>query len=226
MIAVRISGTPVKIKFVVLPILLVLWGGITWLGLFWHPGRRFGPGLLIGLVSTLLLAFADFGHPLAHIFSARYAGAPLDEIILSSDMPRTLYQNNDVAPNIHRLRALGGPIFNLVCLLLSVALFQIAPVHSVVREWMGWSAVGHGYILVASLLPLPMVDGGALLKWTLVARGKTEAEADAWVRRIDWLLGLVAVMAGIGFVFTTMWIIGLITLGAGVIILGIAAGKL
>jgi hypothetical protein len=71
-----------------------------------------------------------------------------------------------------------------------------------------------------------MVDGGTILKWTLVARGKTEAEADALVRRIDWILGFVFVIAGIGFAFIKMWIIGLIGIGAGVIILSIAAGKI
>lgn len=226
-ISIRFFNTPIKIKFVVLPIILVLWGGITWFGLLWHPERNFWQSLLIGFVSTVLLALADFAHPLAHIFSARYAGAPMDEIVISSEMPHTLYQNNDVAPNVHRMRALGGPIFNLAGLLVSLIIFQLSSVHSIAREWMGWSAVGHGYILVASLLPLPMVDGGTILKWTLVAKGKTEAEADDLVRQINWILGLVIAMAGIGLAFfTKLWIIGLIGIGIGVIILSIATGKI
>lgn len=210
----------------VLPIILVLWGGISWFGLHWHPERNVWQGLLIGFVSTVLLSLSDFGHPFGHIFSARYAGAPMDEIVISSEMPHTLYQNNKVAPNVHRMRALGGPIFNLLGLLISFTGFQLAPVHSLVREWMGWSAVGHGYILIASMLPLPMVDGGTILKWTLVARGKTEAQADDWVRRIDWILGFGIALAGIGFAVAKIWISGLICIGVSVVIFGIAAGKI
>ena len=226
MISVRIFSTPVKIKIVVLPMFIVLWGGITWLGLYWHPERSFWQGLLIGFVSTVLLFLSDFGHPFGHIFSARYAGAPMDEILLSEGMPRTLYWNNDVSPNVHRMRAMGGLIYNLVGLLLSITIFQIASGHAIARELMGWSAFGHGLIFVESLIPLPMIDGGTILKWTLVARGKTEAEADDLVRRVDWILGFVAVMAGIILAFIKIWIVGLISIVAGVIILGITARKI
>jgi hypothetical protein len=208
-----------------LPLLVLLWGGVTWLGLSRHPERGFWQGLLIGLASSLLLLLADFGHALAHIFSARYARAPMDELLISGDMPRTLYQNNNVAPNIHRMRALGGPIFNLVGLLLSIAVFQIASGHSLVRELMGWSAVGHG-LLFMSLLPLPIVDGGTILKWTLVERGRTEKEADELVQKIDWVLGTIMVITGISLILTSLWIVGLILVGVGSIVFGIAAGKI
>ncbi len=226
MISVRIFNTPVKIKIVVLPMLIVLWAGITWLGLYWHPERNFWQGLLIGFISMIFFALSDFGHPFGHIFSARYAGAPMDEILLSGGMPRTLYWNNDVSPNVHRMRAMGGLIFNLVSFLLSITIFQIASGHSIVRELMGWSAAGHGLIFVMSLIPLPMIDGGTLLKWTLVARGRTEAEADDLVRRVDWTFGFVVVIAGIIFAFMKMWVIGLIDIIAGVIIFSITARKI
>lgn len=191
MITVRIFDTPVRIKMNVVPLLFLLWGGVTWFGLFRHPEREFWQGLLIGLASSLVLLVADFGHALAHIFSARYAKAPMDELLISGDMPRTLYQNNNVAPGIHRMRALGGPIFNLLGLLLSIAVYHNATDYSLARGLIGWSIIGHGLIFVMSLLPLPIVDGGTILKWTLVERGKAEKEADEIVRRIDWVLGII-----------------------------------
>ena len=225
MITFRIFDTPVKVNAKVLPLLFLVWGGVTWFGFHGHPGRGLWQGLLIGFVSTVLLSLSDFGHPIGHIFSARYAGAPMDEIIISGDMPRTLYRNNDVTPDVHRMRALGGPIFNLVCLLLSMAIFQVASGHAVVKEWTGWSSVGQAFILTMSLLPLPMVDGGTILKWTLVARGKTETEADDFVRRVDWVLGIMVLATGIGLLIMSMWIIGLILLVGAAVIFGIAAGK-
>jgi hypothetical protein len=226
MIRVKIFGTPVKASFTVLPIVIMVWGVVTWLGLYWHPERGLWRSLLIGFVSTILLLVVEFGHPLAHIFSARFAGAPMDEVRIAADMPRTLYKDNDVAPNTHRMRALGGPIFNVIGLLLSIAIFETVSPNSIVREWMAWSAVGHGLLLIMSLVPLPPVDGGTILKWTLVAKGRTEREADKVVRQIDWMLGSIVGTIGIGLIFVKIWIIGLVLLGVGIIILSVTAGKI
>ena len=226
MIRVKIFGTPVKASVTVLPIILFVWGVVTWLGLYWHPERGLRQSLLIGFVSTILLLFVEFGHPLGHIFSARFAGAPMDEIRIAADMPRTLYKDNDVTPRSHLMRALGGPIFNLIGLFLSIAIFELVSPNSIVREWMTWSAFGHGLLLIMSLTPLPPVDGGTILKWTLVAKGRTEREADKVVRQIDWILGSIIGSIGIGLIFVKIWIIGLILLGVGIIILSVTADKI
>jgi hypothetical protein len=226
MLRFSLFHTPVKISIKVLPILLLVWGAVTWAGLAWHPGRSLGQALLIGLVTSLLLLLVEYGHPVAHIFSARHAGAPMDELVIAADMPRTLYRDNDVAPAAHRMRALGGPLYNLAGLLLSLALWLIAPLNSLAGEWAGWSAAGHGLLLAMSLVPVPMVDGGAILKWTLVAGGKAEAEAEALVRRVDWILGSLLVLAGIGMAFTRWWTFGWVGMGAGLIILAIAAARI
>ncbi|MBK7178172.1 MAG: hypothetical protein IPH82_13460 [Chloroflexi bacterium] len=48
------------------------------------------------------------------------AGAPMDQVLLSLDMPHTLYTNNDVAPAIHCQRSLGGPVYSAASLLGSL----------------------------------------------------------------------------------------------------------
>jgi hypothetical protein len=226
MIRVKIFGTPVKASYTVLPIIIIVWGVVTWLGLYWHPERGLERDLFIGFVTSILLFIAEFGHALAHIFSARFAGAPMDEILIAADMPRTLYKDNDVTPSTHRMRALGGPIFNVMGLLVSIAIFEAVSPNSIVREWMTWSAVGHGLLLIMSLAPLPAVDGGTILKWTLVAKGRTEREADKVVWRVDWMLGSTVIIIGIGLTFMKIWIMGVIFLGVGVIILSITTGKI
>jgi hypothetical protein len=225
MITLRIFSTPVRVKPAVLLIIAALWAGVTAVGLCWHPGRGFWSAVLIGFVTMLLLLLADFGHALAHIFSARYAGAPMDEVRLTAtEMPHTLYNNNAVSPTVHRLRALGGPLFNGLGLLLSAAVLAIAPAGSVARELAAWSAAAHGMMLVMSLAPLPIVDGGTILKWTLVARGWSEAAAEATARRVGWLVGITAGLLGLGLLVLHVWIIGGIFALAGAIDLGVAAG--
>jgi hypothetical protein len=129
-----------------------------------------------------------------------------DEILISPEMPRTLYDDNDLPPNTHRLRALGGPIFSIWGLATSLLLRAIAPRGSLAEELAGWSSLGHGFILGGSLLPMPIVDGGSLLKWTLVARGRTEAQADLAVQRTSLATGAVAGLAGVGFAGRGKWL--------------------
>lgn len=94
----------------------------------------------------------------------------------------------------------GGPIFNALGLLLSVAIYGGVRRDSITRELAAWSALGHSWILSMSLSPVPVVDGGTLLKWTLVARGRSEADADATVRRVARGLGLLAGIVGVGLI--------------------------
>ncbi len=128
-------------------------------------------GLLIGFIAIVLLLFADFGHALAHIFSARCAKAPMDEILIAGDMPRTIYFDNDVAPRECTGTAPWVDQFSsAMCLLLSAVVYAITPEGSVLRELAAWSTAGHAFIFFGSLLPLPIVDGGTIFKWTLVER--------------------------------------------------------
>jgi hypothetical protein len=206
--------------------LLVVWGVVSWLGLYWHPGRPIAQGMIIGLVAVLLMSVAELGHPVAHILSARLAHAPMDEILISEGMARTLYANNDVPPSAHRLRAAGGPAFNALGLALSAAVYRVAPPGSIVGELAAWSAFGHGLLFVLSLVPLPMVDGGSLLKWTLVGQGRTPGDADAIIRRVDLALGFLGLLLGLALLALRDWVAGACLLGAGIIILGIAKGAL
>jgi len=227
-ISMRISNTPIKVKVTIFFFLVPLWVAITWLGIVLHPGRGFWTGVLVGFTTVLVLLIADFGHAIAHIISARYSGAPMDEIQISAEqgMPRTLYWNNEVSPNVHRIRALGGPVFNLLGLLLSLLIYTVVPRNSISWELAAWSAGGHGLLFIMSLTPMPMVDGGTLLKWTLVARGKAVREADQIVKRIDWSLGIAAGIVGLVLIVMQIWIAGMILMGVGAVVIAITAGKL
>ena len=182
--------------------------------------------MLIGFQSAFLLLLAEFGHAIAHILSARYAGAPMDEVLISAGMPRTLYWNVEVSPDAHRLRAMGGPIYNVLGLLLSAVTHRVAPHHSTARELAGWSGLGHGLLLIGSLAPVSIVDGGTILKWTLVAKGTTPANGDQVVRRIDWAMGIGGGLIGVGLIARRKLVPGLVSIGMGLVVTAIAAGKI
>ena len=226
MLETRIFGTRVTMARRVFVELGVLWVALTWWGRHTHPGPGIWHGSLVGLATLMVLAPVDLGHALAHIFSARYAGAPMDEVRLSGGMPRTLYWNNDVSPDVHRTRALGGLVFNLLGLLVSSVTYLAVPPRSLARELAATSAVGHALLFVASLMPLPIVDGGTLMKWTLVAHGRTETQADEIVRRVNWAMALAGGISGVSLIATRRLAAGAALMGCGVLVAAIAAGRL
>ena len=231
-IVCTVWDTAIRIKPAVLANLLGLWGLAAWLAGRSHPERPWSVRILVGLLTTIAMMVADFGHAMAHIVSARYAGAPMDEILISEGMPRTLYYDNDVPPRAHRTRALGGPIFSAIGLVLSCLVRDLASRGSLVREVAGWSCLGHGFIMSAGLVPLPIVDGGTILKWTLVERGHTPEEADEVVAQVDLSLGAALTATGVALAATSRqesparrWLPALGLIAGGAIAIAFGRGK-
>jgi hypothetical protein len=222
----KILNTPVVVKPGFIANLLALWAGMTWLSGRKHPGRNWTVRLLAGALSASALILSDVGHAFAHTISACYAGAPMDEIELSSGMPRTIYHEDHVPPRAHRMRAMGGPLFSALGLGISLLVRSLVPRHSIAREVADWSSVGHGLILIGSLAPLPIVDGGSLLKWTLVDRGRTHAQADQIVKQAGIATGVAATGVGVMFATRRRWLpaVGLIVVG--MVAIGAALGKI
>jgi hypothetical protein len=215
----RFNEVPIVAQpaFWLVPVLLT--GLLAWVAGLRKPERSCLQRLGVGLLATLVATFADIGHAMAHTISARLAGAPMDEIFLSSGMPRTLYENDAVPPQTHIRRSLGGPIFSLIGFTLSLLWRGFSPNGSLSHDLADASLAGHSFILIGSLAPLPMVDGGIILKWKLVEGGQSPEQADQMVRKTSLSLG--AAFLGLGA------LLGLLQkrkLVAGILAAGGAAG--
>ncbi len=220
---VTIMGVPIKVKPVFWLAPLLLWGLLSWLA---GPERTWTQRLLIGALAAPLPLIADVGHAIAHIFSARRAGAPMDEVLLGPDMPRTCYFDDDVSPQAHRGRALGGPIFSAIGLLLSLLWCFVTVSGSTMRFLADVSWISHGLIFAGSLAPVPIVDGGALLKWTLVARGHKPEEADTILRWVGTILGALLIAGGAAVTVLRIWWLGIALALLGIIAVLAASGKI
>ncbi len=121
----------------------------------------------------------------------------MDEILLSSEMPRTLYKNNDVPPQTHIHRSLGGPTISLIGSLLSLLWWRTSPHGSLNYDLAEASLAAHSFIFLGSIVPVPMVDGGIILKWKLVETGHSPEQADRMIRKTSLCLGATLCSLGI-----------------------------
>lgn len=222
----HILGVSLEISPGFITNLVALWTGMSWYMGVKHPHWDSFKRIFGGALSALALIAADVGHAFAHTFSARAAGAPMDQIKLSSGMPRTIYFDQGVPPRAHILRALGGPLYSALGLATSFALGSLLPRKSMAREVVGWSIIGHGLILAGSLAPIPIVDGGSILKWSLVENGQTPQAADRLVEQSGIAAGIAAGAAGAGFAARQRWLPAAGLLAAGIIAIASAKGKI
>lgn len=206
------NGVPVVAQPSFWPLLLAVTGFLIWGAGRRNPKRSWIERVGLGMLALPIALFAEIGHAMAHTVSARAAGAPMDEILLSAGMARTLYLNNEVAPHTHIQRSLGGPIFSLTGFLLSLLWWRTAPSGSINRDLAGVSLFGHSVILFGSVTPLPMIDGGIILKWKLVEKGQSPQQAEQTVRNASVSLGATAVGLGVlfGLAQKRRWIGGLL----------------
>ena len=223
-VAVNVFDTKVTIKPGFWGALVALWAVMTWVAGRGRPARSFPARLGAGFLSMVVMIGADVGHALSHIFSAGMAGGPMDEIVLDMRMPMTLYNDNDVPAAVHRGRALGGPAYSAAALVTDLAA-QIAPCQCISR---GAGLVGcrRRVILAGSLVPLPFVDAGSILKWTMVERGLTEEAAERAVLQVNLGLGAAAGAAGVGLLATRRRWAGFGLISGALFLVAVGLGKI
>jgi hypothetical protein len=218
------NRTPVKVSPGFWLMVLGLWAALTWLGSWRWPDQSLARYVLVGGVGALLALLADVGHACAHTITARLANAPMDTILLGADMPRTLYADNAVSPRTHIMRSLGGPMYSALGLLIGIGWLLLSFPDTAVR-YLGevWTATSGG-IFLALFAPVPIVDGGVIVKWALVMRGHSEARADMVVNRLGLAVGSALLVAAVVALVNALWLIGGILLVVGLVVVGAARG--
>jgi Zn-dependent protease len=191
----RIFGVPLVVKsWTGLPVLeLVAWVISSWLTQKkrpdWSEAKQAGAGAFMAMI----LFGLEWCHNLAHTLVASRIGKPVDAIRIVWGTPLLIYYDiNDeqVLPHQHILRAVGGPIFNAILLpILWLAKRDTSP--GTLARYLADFALGTDAVLsTISLLPIPGIDGGPILKWSLVKAGSSPEQADAAVKSVNRYLGV------------------------------------
>jgi Zn-dependent protease len=139
-----------------------------------------------------LVLGSEWGHNLAHAASAHWVGKPVDAIRIVWGMPLLVYYDvNDqhVTAKQHIVRALGGPAFNLSLLPFVWLIKEFSKDDSMLKDLGNFLFATNAFIGIGGFLPIPGVDGGPILKWSLVERGYTIQEADNAIRKVNGVLG-------------------------------------
>ncbi|MCB0226295.1 MAG: hypothetical protein KDI02_21570 [Anaerolineae bacterium] len=199
---------------------------IFFLGAILARGVSLGVRLRRGIFASLAYITTDITHFGGHIYSSRYANAPLNQVHLGAPMPVSVYDNNDVSPQAHKMRAIGGPIASGISLLVSLLLRSLTRPNTAMRDFFTAQCWMHAIFGFGSLAPIPFVDGGSILKWTMVERGQTPEQADENVKEANIVLG--GLIGGVGLVsllFKKWWLaLGCLVMAAQFVAIGL--GKL
>ncbi len=166
-----------------------------------HPQRSAWQQFYAGGLTAAVILGSEWGHNLAHAAAAQWVGKPMDALRIAWGMPRVIYDDvNDcgVTPREHIVRALGGPLFNAALLGVTWFLCRLTRTGTVARDVAGAAVGMNAFLCTVSLLPIPGIDGGPILKWSLVERGRSVSEADQVVRNVNKALGSgMGVAAGV-----------------------------
>jgi Zn-dependent protease len=206
---------------------LVTWLVMTWLAKKRLPERSWTQSLGVGALTMPVVLGSEWCHNLAHAAAADWIGKPVDAIRVILGMPRLVYYDlNDesVTPRQHIIRALGGPLVNLLILPFAVLLKSCSKPESASRDIANAAVATNAFLPTMGMLPIPGIDGGAVLKWSLVEKGKTIHEADNTVRKVDGVLGGLFSIAGIVCLKKHRWIVGGVILQFAALALGVALG--
>jgi len=199
-----VFGTPLVVKgWSWLPLAqLFTWPIMAWVAKQRRQERSWPQALGIGALTMPVVLGSEWLHNLAHAASARLVSKPMDAIRILIGMPLVVYHDvndQDVTPRQHIARALGGPLFNLLLVPFAWLLKRRARPDSIAYDLAEASLATNIFLPTVGLLPIPFIDGGPVLKWSLVARGRSILAADRAVRRVNVVLGLLlSLLGGLG----------------------------
>jgi hypothetical protein len=102
-------------------------------------------------------------HSLGHILAGKIAGAPMDELIVTSTRQVNHYQGDQShhPTSTHVTRAMGGMAMNLLIAVIFFVLYhglgkKISPLRDI--------ALVNGATALSSMMPVESVDGGSILE--------------------------------------------------------------
>jgi Zn-dependent protease len=157
-----------------------------------RPEQNWRTRIWVGALSMGVMLGSEWCHNLAHAAAAKWVSKPVDCIRVSWGMPLLVYydtEDPEVTPSQHIIRSLGGPLVNIIFIGIGTIMKRFVSDDSPAREVVNTAIGTNCFLIAAGMTPLPFLDGGAALKWTLVDRGHTLENADMVIRKVNAVSG-------------------------------------
>jgi Zn-dependent protease len=201
--------------------------GVSWLillpgvGLGIFAGIDPGSGSLVGraLVAgagSVLLWVSVVAHELGHAAAARRDGVVVERVVVFLLGGYSEMDLDAARPEQEWRVAAAGPIASGFMALVLVAVASVAPASGGLDGMLRLLAVVNGGVAVFNAVPAFPLDGGRMLRASLVRRGRSPAAAERTAKGAGMVLGLGMVLGGIG----------LSLLGSGASLLAVPIGLL
>ena len=174
-----------------------------------YSDRSFTGKVLAGALTAFVILGSEWLHNLAHAAAAHLVGKPMDRLRIQWGMPRCIYDDiNDpaVSAREHILRSLGGPFVNIVSLPFWMHFKRSASPDSIAHDVAEAGLGMNIFLSTVSLLPIPGIDGGPILKWSLVSRGQTPQKADEQVAQVNRFSAPVLTAASVLLIKKKRWL--------------------
>lgn len=133
-------------------------------------GQDVATALAISLLAALMHFSSTLLHHIGHAIAARRTGYPMIGVMFVFGIAQSKYPRDEpsLPGHIHIRRALGGPLMSTLVMVACGALAVLLRTEPPTALWWllvwGWLDNLLVYSLGA-LLPVPIFDGGTLLKW-------------------------------------------------------------
>ncbi len=208
----HVFGAPMVVKgWTCLPVIeLVVWGILSWVAGCKRPDWSRKKRAAAGAATTIIMLGSEWCHNLAHAAVASRIGKPVDAIRIFWGTPLLIYVDiNDqkVSPYQHILRSLGGPIFNALLIPVCWLTRQLTQEGTLGRYAADFAIGTNTFLSTVSLLPIPGIDGGPILKWSLVQRGYNPDKADEVVKGVNRVVGGgLGIAAGVALKNQRKWL--------------------
>ena len=226
-----IGNTPItRVGHTWIPIAqLALWGIFTQSASKRKPDNSRLQWSREGFLKMAVVLGSEWCHNLAHLLASNWIGKPMDKMRIQAGMPRCIYQeinDSNVSPRQHIIRSLGGPVISFLLLPVTGWARTLTRSDSIAGETAKTAYQTNLFLSLISLLPIPGIDGGPILKWSLVERGKTIEEADQVVQKANGPLAVFLGLFSSWAFFTKQILLGFFGLMLGITSLSIFAGWL
>jgi Zn-dependent protease len=208
----HVFDAPLVVKGITgLPFLeLVAWSILSWVAAHQHPEWSRNKKIAAGGLSALILFASEWCHNLAHTAVAQRIGKPVDAIRILWGTPTLIYydiNDREVSPQQHILRASGGPIFNACMVPLCWLARRFTRQGSLANHVANFALGANLFISTVALLPIPGIDGGPILKWSLVKHGQSPPQADEIVKKVNLALGCgLGIASGVALKKKRLWL--------------------